>query len=92
MTTQTAVVQFALEPHAVELREIPIPDIGDGEVLLEELSRRGLVVASGSACTSSALRPSHVLAAMGVLTHGNVRVTLPLAAVSPSRDADVARL
>ena len=35
MTTQTAVVQFALEPHAVELREIPIPDIGDGEVLLE---------------------------------------------------------
>lgn len=35
MSTQTAVVQFALEPHAVELREIPIPDFGDGEVLLE---------------------------------------------------------
>ena len=75
-------------PHVVTFSVL----YADGEVLLEELSRRGLVVASGSACTSSALRPSHVLAAMGVLTHGNVRVTLPLAAVSPSRDADVARL
>jgi cysteine desulfurase len=64
----------------------------DGEVLLDELARRGLAVASGSACTSSTLRPSHVLAAMGVLTHGNVRVTLPLAAVSPTRSADVERL
>lgn len=64
----------------------------DGEVLVEELARRGLHVASGSACTSSALRPSHVLAAMGVLTHGNVRVTLPLAAVSPTRADDVERL
>jgi cysteine desulfurase len=26
-----------------------------------------------------------VLAAMGALTHGNVRVTLPLAAVAPGR-------
>ena len=38
------------------------------------------------------LRPSHVLAAMGVLTHGNVRVTLPLASVSATRAADVERL
>ena len=29
-----------------------------------------------SSCTSSTLRPSHVLVAMGVLTHGNVRVSL----------------
>jgi cysteine desulfurase len=63
----------------------------DGEVLLEELARRGLFVASGSACTSSALRPSHVLAAMGVLTHGNVRLTLPLASVCPTRADDVDR-
>jgi cysteine desulfurase len=33
-------------------------------------------VGSGSACTSSTLEPSHVLAAMGVLTHGNVRIAL----------------
>ena len=75
-------------PHVVTFSVLYV----DGEVLLEELARRGLAVASGSACTSSALRPSHVLAAMGVLTHGNVRVTLPLAAVSPTRADDVDRL
>jgi L-iditol 2-dehydrogenase len=35
VTTQAAVVHYALEPLAVELREIPVPQIGDGEVLLE---------------------------------------------------------
>jgi cysteine desulfurase len=75
-------------PHVVTFSVL----YADGEVLLEELAARGLFVASGSACTSSALRPSHVLAAMGVLTHGNVRVTLPLGAVSPTREADVDRL
>lgn len=35
MTTQAAVVHYALEALAVELREVPIPEIGDGEVLLE---------------------------------------------------------
>jgi cysteine desulfurase len=48
----------------------------DGEALLRELDRRGFAVSSGSSCTSSTLTPSHVLAAMGVLTHGNVRVSL----------------
>jgi cysteine desulfurase len=48
----------------------------DGEALVTELDRRGYGVASGSACTSSTLAPSHVLEAMGVLTHGNVRVSL----------------
>lgn len=48
----------------------------DGEVLLGALDRAGFAVSSGSACTSDTLRPSHVLAAMGVLTHGNVRVSL----------------
>ena len=48
----------------------------DGEALVSELDRAGFAVGSGSACTSSALEPSHVLAAMGSLTHGNVRVAL----------------
>ncbi len=48
----------------------------DGEALVTELDRRGFGVASGSACTASTLEPSHVLAAMGALTHGNVRVSL----------------
>jgi len=48
----------------------------DGEALVHELDRAGLAVASGSACTASTLEPSHVLAAMGVLTHGNIRIGL----------------
>ena len=48
----------------------------DGEALLHELDRRGFAVSSGSSCTSSAMQPSHVLEAMGVLSHGNVRVSL----------------
>ncbi|GLX92579.1 aminotransferase class V-fold PLP-dependent enzyme [Herbidospora sp. NBRC 101105] len=49
----------------------------DGEALLTELDKAGFAVSSGSSCTASTLRPSHVLEAMGVLTHGNVRVSLP---------------
>jgi cysteine desulfurase len=48
----------------------------DGEALLHALDRRGFAVSSGSSCTSSTLRPSHVLEAMGVLTHGNIRISL----------------
>ena len=48
----------------------------DGEAIVTELDKRGYGVASGSACTASTLAPSHVLEAMGVLTHGNVRVSL----------------
>lgn len=48
----------------------------DGQALLTELDRAGFAVSSGSSCTSSTLTPSHVLAAMGVLTHGNIRVSL----------------
>ncbi len=48
----------------------------DGESLVTELDRAGFGIASGSACTSSTMTPSHVLAAMGALTHGNVRLSL----------------
>src|SRR5262245_55664561 len=33
--TQPAVVHYKLAPHAVELREVPVPEIGDLDVLLE---------------------------------------------------------
>lgn len=49
----------------------------DGEALVTELDRAGFSVSSGSACASDTQQPSHVLAAMGAITHGNVRVSLP---------------
>ncbi|MEV7339579.1 aminotransferase class V-fold PLP-dependent enzyme [Streptomyces sp. NPDC093544] len=58
----------------------------DGEALLHELDRAGFSVSSGSSCTSSTLTPSHVLEAMGVLTEGNVRVSLPPGV--PAADVD----
>ncbi|MGI3783714.1 MAG: cysteine desulfurase family protein [Janthinobacterium lividum] len=48
----------------------------DGETLSLELDRAGFAVASGSACSANSEHPSHVLAAMGALTHGNVRLGL----------------
>ncbi|MGW5334899.1 aminotransferase class V-fold PLP-dependent enzyme [Streptomyces bauhiniae] len=58
----------------------------DGEVLLTELDRAGFSVSSGSSCTSGTLTPSHVLKAMGVLTEGNVRVSLPPGVASEEVD------
>jgi cysteine desulfurase len=52
----------------------------DGEALVTQLDRAGFSVSSGSACVADTRQPSHVLAAMGALTHGNVRVSLPRAA------------
>ncbi|MFF4417324.1 cysteine desulfurase family protein [Streptosporangium sp. NPDC001559] len=58
----------------------------EGEALLTELDKAGFAVSSGSSCTASTLRPSHVLEAMGVLTHGNVRVSLPQGASATDVD------
>ncbi|CAB4787903.1 unannotated protein [freshwater metagenome] len=48
----------------------------EGEELLRSLEVDGISVDSGSACSADNLRPSHVLASMGLPTHGNVRITL----------------
>jgi cysteine desulfurase len=63
-----------------------------GEAIVDVLNRRGFEVASGSACTASTLAPSHVLAAMRVLTHGNVRVSLTRDATDADVDAFLAVL
>ena len=57
---------------ALPLRRPPVP----GAIVLG-LDREGFAVSSGSSCVADTRRPSHVLAAMGVLTQGNVRVSLP---------------
>ena len=47
-----------------------------GEQLVRALSERGFTVDSGSACSPADLQPSHVLAAMGYPTTGQIRLTL----------------
>ena len=59
-------------PHLVTFSVLYV----NGESLVTELDREGFSVSSGSSCTASTLEPSHVLVAMGVLTHGNVRLSL----------------
>ncbi len=75
-------------PHLVTFSFLYV----DGEAIVDALNRRGFQVASGSACTASTLEPSHVLAAMGALTHGNVRVSLTRAATEADVDAFLAAL
>ena len=48
----------------------------NGEEVLREMANKGFAVDSGSACTAMNLQPSHVLAAMGLPTDGNIRITI----------------
>jgi cysteine desulfurase len=75
-------------PHLVTFSFLYV----DGEAIVDALNRLGFEVASGSACTASTLEPSHVLAAMGALTHGNVRVSLTRDATEADVDAFLAVL
>ncbi|MBM2811030.1 MAG: NifS2 [Chloroflexi bacterium] len=63
----------------------------DGEALLQALDVQGILAASGSACSSATLEPSHVLKAMGVptaLAEGNLRLSLGV----ENTEAEVARV
>jgi cysteine desulfurase len=69
-------------PHLVTFSFLYV----DGEALLADLDRAGFAVSSGSSCVADSLQPSHVLAAMGALTHGNLRVSLPVGAAGADVD------
>lgn len=51
----------------------------EGESIILELDSLGVMVSSGSACSSSKLEPSHVLLAIGLThqqAHGSIRISL----------------
>src|SRR6266542_1730817 len=58
-------------PHLVAFSILYV----EGEALLLLLDAKGIAVHSGSSCTADTQEPSHVLAAMGAITHGSVRVS-----------------
>lgn len=60
-------------PHLVTFT---LPDV-TGEAVVIELDRRGIAVASGSACTADSRLPSQVLPAMGIAETTSLRVSLP---------------
>ena len=71
-------------PHLVAFSVLYI----EGEALLLLLDAKGIAVHSGSSCTADTQEPSHVLAAMGAITHGSVRVSF----LRDATEADVDRL
>jgi cysteine desulfurase len=59
---------------------ISFPDV-DGEALLFSMDLAGIAVSTGSACTSGAVEPSHVLIAMGIppyMAQSSIRFSLGL--------------
>src|SRR6266508_2568191 len=71
-------------PHLVAFSVLYV----EGEALLLLLDAKGIAVHSGSSCTADTQEPSHVLAAMGAITHGSVRVSF----LGDATEADVDRL
>src|SRR5918994_3206247 len=65
-------------PRAPHLLSVAVPG-ADSEALLMHLDLAGIAVSSGSACSTGAVEPSHVLVAMGVpreLALGTIRFSL----------------
>jgi cysteine desulfurase len=65
-------------PRAPHILNIGIPGT-DSEALLMHLDLAGVAVSGGSACSTGAMEPSHVLSAMGVprsLALGSIRLSL----------------
>jgi cysteine desulfurase len=60
----------------------------EGEALVIALDLKGLAVSGGSACTSGAMDPSHVMMAMGVLPE-RARASLRFSLDTHATDADV---
>lgn len=66
LNTPLSLEGVATAPHILNISFPPIDGQPlDGEMLLLNLDMEGILVSAGSACTSGALEPSHVLTAIG---------------------------
>lgn len=62
----TPIGEAPVAPHVVNVAFPPTEEPLDGEMLILNLDMEGVLVSAGSACTSGALEPSHVLTALGL--------------------------
>lgn len=84
------VVNGASEPRLANNVHITVPGI-DNERLLMELDEKGIMVATGSACSASSDDPSHVLSAIG-LSDEQARSSLRITLGRSTTAADIKKL
>ena len=78
-------------PHILNIAFKPVDEIPlDGEMLLLNLDIEGICASAGSACTSGAITPSHVLLAMGV-PEDTARASLRLSLSRYTSQEDIER-
>lgn len=78
-------------PHVVNVAFPPDGEAIDGEMLILNLDMEGVLVSAGSACTSGALEPSHVLTALGLdRKTASTAVRFSLGADTTHEDVDYA--
>jgi cysteine desulfurase len=84
--------EAATAPHIVNIAFPPEDgEVFDGEMLLLNLDMEGVLASAGSACTSGALEPSHVLLAMGRdRATASAAVRFSLGKVNTEEDIDYA--
>lgn len=87
----TPVEEASVAPHVVNVAFPPEDEPLDGEMLILNLDMEGVLVSAGSACTSGALEPSHVLTALGLDREtASAAVRFSLGAETTADDIDYA--
>ncbi|WP_103029962.1 cysteine desulfurase family protein [Salinibacter altiplanensis] len=86
----TPLDEAPVAPHVVNVAFPPDGDEPlDGEMLILNLDMQGVLVSAGSACTSGALEPSHVLTALGLdRPTASAAVRFSLGAETTEKDID----
>lgn len=69
-------------PHILTM----VLESGVGEEVVIALGRRGISIASGSACTADAARASHVVEALGYRGLASIRISLPFGCTAQTVD------